>query len=155
MTVGCWHPRLRTRHKTKHFKFTTALHFRRNLMTVTSAKANHIHEECYFCGRHNCSWSLALTSLSKEQAVENLDVDGAIRAACLSFPLWFHRKGEEPRLCYPFLCSNCDLKNCFVHLHSESNAAIEQDEASLVHRARETPVVGPNPTRTRPLNMTT
>ena len=42
----------------------------------------------------------------QEQAVENLDFDGAIRAAWLSFPLRSHRKGEESLLHYPFLCSN-------------------------------------------------
>jgi len=31
---------------------------------------------------------------------------------------------------------NRDLKDCFVHLRFESNSAIEQDEASLAHRAR-------------------
>jgi len=28
------------------------------------------------------------------------------------------------------------LKDCFVHLRLESNSAIEQDEASLAHRAK-------------------
>jgi len=43
----------------------------------------------------------------RELAVKkNLDVDQAIQAACLSFPLRSHGKGEESLLCYPFLCSN-------------------------------------------------
>ena len=101
-------------------------------------------------------------------AVENFDVDGAIGAACLSFPLRSHGKGEEPLLRYPFLYSN--LKDCFVHLRLESNSAIEQDEASLAHRARrnalswdsftasrarETNLYQTLHVRTRPLNMTT
>ena len=46
-------------------------------------------------------------SSMREPAVKkNLDVDQAIRAACLSFPLRSHRKGEESLLRYPFLCSN-------------------------------------------------
>ena len=69
-----------------------------------------------------------------EQDVENLYVDGAIRAACLSFPLRSHGKGEESLLRYPSLCSS-DLKDCFLHLRFESNSAIEQDEALLAHIA--------------------
>jgi len=42
----------------------------------------------------------------REPAVKNLDVDEAIQAACLSFPLCSNGKGEESLLCYPFLCSN-------------------------------------------------
>ena len=42
----------------------------------------------------------------KSAVKKNLDVDQAILAACLSFPLRFHRKGEESLLRYPFLCSN-------------------------------------------------
>jgi len=41
-----------------------------------------------------------------ELAVKNLDVDEAIQAACLSFPLHSHGKGEESLLLHPFLCSN-------------------------------------------------
>ena len=67
----------------------------------------------------------------REPAVKkNLDVEQVIRAACLSFPLRSHRKGEET------LLTNCDLKDCFLHLRFESNSAIEQDEESLVHIAR-------------------
>ena len=44
--------------------------------------------------------------IPKSAVKKNLDVDQAILAACLSFPLRFHRKGEESLLRYPFLCSN-------------------------------------------------
>jgi len=47
--------------------------------------------------------------------------------------------GRGKSLCYAILSyfqTNRDLKDCFVHLRFESNSAIEQDEASIVHRAR-------------------
>ena len=43
----------------------------------------------------------------REPAVKkNLDVNQAIQAAGLSFPLRSHGKGEESLLRYHFLCSN-------------------------------------------------
>ena len=42
----------------------------------------------------------------QELAAKNWNDDGAIQAACLSFPLRSHWNGEESLLCYPFLCSN-------------------------------------------------
>ena len=47
--------------------------------------------------------------------------------------------GRGKSLCYAILSyvqTNSDLRNCFLHLRFESNSAIEQDEASLVHIAR-------------------
>ena len=49
--------------------------------------------------------------------------------------------GRGKSLCYAILSyvqTNRDLKDCFlsIHLRFESNSAIEQDEASLVHIAR-------------------
>ena len=47
--------------------------------------------------------------------------------------------GMGKSLCYSILSyvqSNHDLKDCFLHLCFESNSAIKQDEASLVHVAR-------------------
>ena len=47
--------------------------------------------------------------------------------------------GRGKSLCYAipsYFQTNRDLKDCFVHLRFESNSAIEQDEASIVHRAR-------------------
>ena len=66
-----------------------------------------------------------------------MDADGAIWTACLKFPLRSHGKGES--LCYTILSyvqTNHGLKGSFLHLHFESNSAIEQDEASLAHIAR-------------------
>ena len=47
--------------------------------------------------------------------------------------------GRGKSLCYTILSyvqTNRDLKDCFLHLHFESNSAIKQDEASLVHISR-------------------
>jgi len=76
----------------------------------------------------------------REPAVKkSLDVDQAIRAACLSFPLRSHGKGEESRYTIlSYVQTNRDLKDCFLHLRFEWNSEIEQDEALLVHIAEET-----------------
>ena len=44
--------------------------------------------------------------------------------------------GRVKSLCYAILSYVQTLKDCFLHLRFESNSAIEQDEASLVHIAR-------------------
>jgi len=74
----------------------------------------------------------------REPAVKkNLDVDQAIRAACLSFPLRSHGRGKSLRYTIlSYVQTNRDLKDCLLHLRYESNSAIEQDEARLVHIAR-------------------
>ena len=74
----------------------------------------------------------------QEQAFKNLDVNGTIQAACLSFSLSVPT-GRGKSLCYTILSyvqSSRDLKDWFFHLCFESNSAIKQDEASLVHIAR-------------------
>ena len=59
-------------------------------------------------------------------------------SSCLfELPSAFPREGGS--LCYAILSyvqTNRGLKHCFLHLRFESNSAIEQDEASLVHIAR-------------------